>query len=522
MSNHEEQIVLGIDMPKTVSKINADIRKLKNQLAQVKLTGALDTDSTVKKINARIAALESQLKSIDGKGVQNTLALSYDTALQQMGTSFEEAVHKMEDISETYKKIHSDMSAVNKEESGFWDKLKSKLSFLDKYLNANAIFSNLLSSVKKGISSVIELDTALTALKKTTTMTSRELEDYYYASNDAAKQMGVSTKEILEQAAAWSRLGFNTAEAAAGMAQLSAKFAGISPGMSGEQAREGLAGIMKAWGLDISDVEREVMDNINALGKAFGESNADIVAGMKKSAVALAAVGTSYRDAFALFTGAQEVLQNAEAGGRALRSISMRIRGYSEDSEDGLQVVDEELKNIARDLMNLTQTAEHSRGVSIFKEGSATEFKSLVQYFGEINEIWDEMSQKQQNDFLEKAFGKNQAQVGAAFIQNYEAIADAIEAMKNAAGSSEREMSIVMDSLEYKLNHLSETGTSIAQNLFHRDDMKSVIDVLDSFMGVLDKVTEKLGLFGTIGLGAGLFAGLQNVGKPKMLGFNYC
>ena len=65
MANNDGQIVLGLDIPKTVSQINADIKKLQNQLKQIKATGALDTSSTVKKINAQIAALQSQLKTIN-------------------------------------------------------------------------------------------------------------------------------------------------------------------------------------------------------------------------------------------------------------------------------------------------------------------------------------------------------------------------------------------------------------------------------------------------------------------------
>lgn len=256
-------------------------------------------------------------------------------------------------------------------------------------------------------------------------------------------------------------------------------------------------------------------DESNRLNK-FAESNIDLVNGMKRSAAALAATGTTYQDAFALFTGAQEVVQNAEVAGRALRSVTMRMHGYSENSEDGLMEVDEELKNITGDLIDLTKTAEHTHGVSIFKEGSSTEFKSLVDYFGEIHEIWDEMSQVQQNSFLDKAFGKNQAQSGAAIIQNYEAIAEAIKVMEDAAGSSEREMGIITQSLDFKLNRLSETGTSVAQNLFKRDDMKTVVDGFTSVMNVIDSLTSKLGLFGSIGLGAGIFAGWKNVGGDKM------
>lgn len=68
-------------------------------------------------------------------------------------------------------------------------------------------------------------------------------------------------------------------------------------------------------------------------------------------------------------------------------------------------------------------------------------------------------------------------------------------------------------SLDFKLNRLSETGTSVAQNLFKRDDMATVVDGLTSVMSVIDKLTSKLGLFGSIGLGAGIFAGVKNIGK---------
>ena len=71
-NNNDGQIVLGLDIPKTVSQINADIKKLQNQLEQVKATGALDTSATVKQINAQIASLQSQLKNIELKANINT------------------------------------------------------------------------------------------------------------------------------------------------------------------------------------------------------------------------------------------------------------------------------------------------------------------------------------------------------------------------------------------------------------------------------------------------------------------
>lgn len=268
---------------------------------------------------------------------------------------------------------------------------------------------DIIRYTQQALQTITELDDSLVDLSKTANMSTSQLNDFYLSSSDIAKQMGVTTKEIIDQASAWSRLGYNTNEAATSMAQLSSQFASISPGMSTDDAQSGLISIMKAWNINVEDVKSEIMDNINALGNNLAESNSDIVEGMERSAAALASVGTDYKDAFAMFSGIQEVLQNAEVSGRALRSISMRIRGYDESTEE----LSDDLKNVTGELVDLTKTAQHTQGVSVFKEGSTTEFKSLVEYFGEIRDIWDEMSQKQQNDFLQKAFGKTQAKMCA-------------------------------------------------------------------------------------------------------------
>lgn len=294
------------------------------------------------------------------------------------------------------------------------------------------------------------------------------------------------------------------------MAKLSSQFASISPGMDTDEAQQGLVSIMKAWDIDPNDVKSQIMDKINILGNTMAESNQDIVEGMERSAAALAAVGTSTEDAFAMFSGIQEVLQNAEKSGTALRSLSMRVRGYDESTEQ----LSSDLSNITGELADLTKTAEHTQGVSIFKDGSTTEFKDLTEYFKEINNIWDEMSQKQQNDFLQKAFGKTQAQAGAALIQNYKGVAKALEEMKQSAGNSDKEMDTVKSSLEYKLNALQETWTGTIQNIMKRSDLGFLIDGLTKLSEGIGTVTSNLGLLKTAALGVtAVLSARNNVGK---------
>lgn len=363
---------------------------------------------------------------------------------------------------------------------------------------------------KQAFSTVKELDYALVDLKKTTAMNSSELEQFYYDSNDVAKQMGVTTKEIIDQASSWSRLGYNSKQAATEMAKLSSQFALISPGMDTTTSQEGLVSIMKAWNIGYQDVKSQIMDDINALGNAMAEDNQDIVEGMERSAAALAAVGTSTKDAFALFSGIQEVLQNSEKSGTSLRSVALRLRSFDETTGE----YSEDLANITGELADLTKTAEHAQGVSVFKPGSTTEFKSLVDYFREIADIWDEMSQKQQNDFLLKAFGRTQAQAGAALIQNFKGVEKALDVMDNAAGSSDKEMETAKQSITYKLNELKQTWVGTVQDIANRDDLGKIVDGLIDLSSAIGFVIDKIGLVGTVGLfggaGTGIFKFIKN------------
>ena len=166
---------------------------------------------------------------------------------------------------------------------------------------------------------------------------------------------------------------------------------------------------------------------------------------------------------------------------------------YDEETEEYVGGVEELSGKIA----DLTKSAEHPLGISLFKDKEKTEFKSTAELLRDISEIYDELTDKQQAQLLEKLAGKRQGQIIAAILNNFEAVDDSLETMTKSAGSAMNEMEIIEQSLEFKLNALSETSTGIFQNLFAREDMAMVIDLLTGLLNVLDFATDKLGLFGT-------------------------
>ena len=424
--------------------------------------------------------------------------------VQNTGTTKE----RLEQIRVALNKIDAQAKATGETGKTITQMIGGRLKALVAYLSSFVSFYRIIGTVRQAITTIEELDTEMVDLRKTTKMSNLELEKYYLTANDIAKQLGVTTKEVITQSAAWSRLGYNTKEATAQMAKLSSKFAAISPGMDVDAAQEGLVSVMKAWDIDVVNVESQIMDKINLLGNNFAESNADIIAGMERSAAALSAVGTSYQDAFALFTGGQEILQNAEKMGTALRSISMRIRGVNEETEE----TDEELKNITGDLIDLTKTAQHSQGVSIFKEGSTTEFKSLVDYLREVSEVWDEMNDKQKNAYLQKAFAKTQAQAGAAILGNFDQVDKALTMMEDSMGSADREMAIIEESISYKINKLKETWTGFLQETISRDTFGNLVDGATKFSDKLIEILNSTNLLKAAIISIGTVIGSQKLG----------
>lgn len=481
---------------------------------------------------ARGSDADARMKEIDKltKYLDKNTRISKEAREQLEGYL---ALLKSDDPSVNVKELHTAWTkvAVAEREAGregksFLDIFKNKVvyNYAAQLAGYYLSFMDIIRYARNAVSAVQELDTALVDLKKTTTMSSSELEHFYYNSNDVAKQMGVTTASIIEQASAWSRLGFSTKEQATQMAELSSQFASISPGMSTDDAQEGLVSIMKAWDISTDQVEREVMDNINILGNRFAETNQDIVEGMKRSAATFAALGQTWTDAFALFTGAQEVIQNAETVGTALKTLSLRIRGYSEDTGE----LDSELANITGEVIDLTKTLNNQQGISLFTDASQQHYKSMVDYLGEISDIWDEIDEKSRTQLLEKLFGKRGASVGSAIIGNFDAVRDALKEMEGAAGAADAEMGIIQESIDFKLNALKETWVGTAQAIVDRGDLGVAIDGLtklsEAIGWAIDKISSLNSLFGlldngftgTLGVISGLLMNKAGIGERTM------
>ena len=497
---------------KSYTEFNTLLSRVKNNLTSVSA-------------ESKMMASSLQVKTLDNKmsvWMQNNskatkdFGASIDTLrskLKSMSASGTLTTTQLKGIENEFKSVTIAAQQAGKLGKTFGDTFKSSFSSITKYVSASTLIFSAVNTLRQGVTTVKELDSALIDLQKTAQATASQLTNFYYHANDVAKEYGATTQEIIQSAADWSRLGYSLNDSKL-MAQYSSMFKSISPGMDIDTATTGLVSVMKAYGIEAEDVLDGVMSKINKIGNTAATSNDQIIEGLQQSSAAMATMGSSLDENIALFTAAQEITQDASKVGNALRSISMRIRGYNEETEE----LDDSLVNITGDVIDLTKTASNPNGVSLFTDETQTEYKSVYTYLQDISKIYDELGAKEQQQLLEKLFGKNRASVGAALLDNFSAAEKAMSDMSNSAGSAEAEMATITQSLEYKLNALKETSTGIFQNLFKKEDFSAVIDVLTSVLEVVDAVTEKLGLFGTIGAGIGLTAFIKNFSQLKELG----
>ena len=90
-----------------------------------------------------------------------------------------------------------------------------------------------------------------------------------------------------------------------------------------------------------------------------------------------------------------------------------------------------------------------------------------------------------------------------------------LEEYSHGTGSMAQEAEKTSKSWEGSMNRLSNTWTKVIGNIANSDAIIGAVNGLNSLLSVIDKLTSSLGSLGTIGLGAGIFAGIKNAGREK-------
>ena len=110
-------------------------------------------------------------------------------------------------------------------------------------------------------------------------------------------------------------------------------------------------------------------------------------------------------------------------------------------------------------------------------------------------------------------FLKYQATKLAALLQNMDMFDKMLVDYSQGSGSAMEEASKSANNLQGRLNALSNSWTEFVNSVVQSDTLKTGVNILNELVQGVTKLTSALTPLGTIGLSAGLFAGIKNLGK---------
>lgn len=391
--------------------------------------------------------------------------------------------------------------------------LSQKLSRLFKEHFQTAIAMAGVAMVKQGLrevyNNVLELDTAVTELKKVSKMTGDEMNEYLDRTATNARELGANISDLVSSTADWKRLGYTDKDSEE-LARVSALMANVGDQIdNATTASSYLISTMQGFGLVADDAEH-LLDCMNQIANTEPVSMNDLGIIMQKSSAAMSAAGNTYQETLSLAAAVNGVLQDSEASGTYLKTLSMYLRASKTDAENAGIATD----GMASSVSELRSELKQLAGVDIMKDDNT--FKSTYQIMKELSEVWKDLSDTTQANITELIAGKRGGQSTSALLNNFSVAEDAMKQALNSSGSAMRENQTYMDSLQAKLNQLDSAFQKFSTDLMKSDIPKFFVSLATVFVDGADSAVKFAGALPTLTAAiSGVLSVMQMSGKLK-------
>ena len=130
----------------------------------------------------------------------------------------------------------------------------------------------------------------------------------------------------------------------------------------------------------------EIIDKFNEVANHYASSAGDIGEIVKRSAAAMKVANSTLDETIALGVTANEVLQDSDVVGTALKTMSMRLRSSKSD----LEQAGEDTEGMADSVSKLRKEILALSGVDIMLDENT--FKTPYQMLIEIGKVWDNLT----------------------------------------------------------------------------------------------------------------------------------
>ena len=162
---------------------------------------------------------------------------------------------------------------------------------------------------------VVEIDTAVTELRKVSEYTGKSLEEYMGRAAEQAQKLGVSISDYVNSTADWKRLGYSD-EDAENLATYSTLLKNVGDNIDDVNTSSSyLISTLQGFGL-LADQAEDVVNKIDAVANTQPVTAKDLGEILTRSSAAMSAANNTLEETIALGTAANSVIQDADTVGK--------------------------------------------------------------------------------------------------------------------------------------------------------------------------------------------------------------
>lgn len=383
--------------------------------------------------------------------------------------------------------LQAEARAAGIEVENLWTKLKGVFGQRFRSMVAGQGWMLIATSMRQVYQNVLQLDTAMTELRKVTDATEKEYIKFLDNATDRAKILGATLVDTVSATADMARLGYDIIDASA-LADTALIYQNVGDGVETiEDASSTIISTMQGFNIQAQDSIR-IVDMFNEVANNYASSAGDIGEITKRSAAAMAAAGNTLAQTVALGVAANTTAQDADTVGTAMKTLSARLRA----SETDLSELGEEMDEYCSSTSKLREEILELSGVDIMIDDET--FKSSYDIIVELGKEYNKLTDVSKANLAEILFGKRQMNIGQALLKDYQLAEKILETAQNSAGSALRENEIYLASIQGRLDKINATWQSLSSHLLDDEVVKGVLVIANELLEIVDKIVERVGL----------------------------
>lgn len=221
----------------------------------------------------------------------------------------------------------------------------------------------------------------------------------------------------------------------------------------------------------------------------------------------MATANNDLSQSIALITTANTIAQNPEAVGTGLKTMALRLRSTKTELEEMGEDAEGAAENVSKLRAQVLALTKNKVDIQL----DENTYKSSYQILLEISKVWNELNDISKASLLEQLFGKRQANIGAAILENGDLLEEVYEKAEHSLNSATKEQEKFAKSIQYSINSFKAAYQSLASDFIGSEFVKAVIDFGSRLIKGLDFVITKTGILQGILVGFGSLAIFKTV-----------